>query len=481
MQHAYFRRSPRFYRRLLALLLGASALLLTGYYPQTAPERPPFNGDGTMLGLDYDTRSLTELIGGKKTVIFYFLPTCPHCQAAAPRIAELARTLQKQIQFIGVSSGSARLSQTRDFKARFQLPFLVVQDSGGTFGERNNLRSYPAFILTDGSPTPPLTFASAPPGLEKMLEVAILRFIGTDPMSVLREDRFYGAAVCSTCHIEEYRSWSLNHHSVAIRGLVRTKKDADPECVGCHVVGYGQAVGFKDLERTPELADVGCEACHGMAGGHSLRQARMPSVLEGSPVERYQGVCLGCHDTTHALAFDTAKGLPLVGHHQDRTISEVDWLVKRTALLRGETDRPLLTFPPGKSQGAQSCKSCHKAIYDGWLSGPHTGARITLEKKSKAKDINCIRCHATPKEDQEKGTLEAFLPGGVQCESCHGPGEAHVKSGGGKGNIVALTDSCPTCVLEALCTSCHTGKQDSDFDLDRALEATKQTHTGKTD
>jgi len=46
-----------------------------------------------------------------------------------------------------------------------------------------------------------------------------------------------------------------------------------------------------------------------------------------------------------------------------------------------------------------------------------------------------------------------------------------VAAGGGKDNIQGLGESCPVCVLEALCTSCHTQEWDKDWDLDTHLKA----------
>ena len=61
---------------------------------------------------------------------------------------------------------------------------------------------------------------------------------------------------------------------------------------------------------------------------------------------------------------------------------------------------------------------------------------------------------------------------GVGCESCHGSGQAHVADPT-KDNIVGLGDSCPVCVIEAVCTTCHTKEWDPDWDLDQRLEELK--------
>jgi hypothetical protein len=99
----------------------------------------------------------------------------------------------------------------------------------------------------------------------------------------------------------------------------------------------------------------------------------------------------------------------------------------------------------------------------------------SLEKHKRTDDVECVRCHATP---ARPGPPAAALDGyrtaeGVGCEACHGPGGAHIAAGGGKDNIVGLGDSCPVCVIEAVCTSCHTTGWDPLWDLDKDLPKVK--------
>ena len=61
---------------------------------------------------------------------------------------------------------------------------------------------------------------------------------------------------------------------------------------------------------------------------------------------------------------------------------------------------------------------------------------------------------------------------GVGCESCHGPAQAHLAEPR-KDNIVGLGTSCPECVLEAICTGCHTSEWDADWELHTRLDALK--------
>ncbi|MEE2828245.1 MAG: hypothetical protein VX498_03570 [Myxococcota bacterium] len=46
-------------------------------------------------------------------------------------------------------------------------------------------------------------------------------------------------------------------------------------------------------------------------------------------------------------------------------------------------------------------------------------------------------------------------------------------AGGGRENIVGLGATCPECVIEAICTRCHTPEQDPDWELSSRLGALK--------
>ena len=58
-------------------------------------------------------------------------------------------------------------------------------------------------------------------------------------------DHFVGVEVCQRCHQPEYQQWLTTGHAKAWQTLVDAKKEATPECVKCHVVGYKLAGGFQ--------------------------------------------------------------------------------------------------------------------------------------------------------------------------------------------------------------------------------------------
>ena len=64
------------------------------------------------------------------------------------------------------------------------------------------------------------------------------------------------AEVCSTCHPTEYDGYLKTGHAHALDTLVQQKQDYNPECVKCHVTGFGKADGFVNAKQTPQLAGV---------------------------------------------------------------------------------------------------------------------------------------------------------------------------------------------------------------------------------
>ena len=96
--------------------------------------------------------------------------------------------------------------------------------------------------------------------------------------------------------------------------------------------------------------------------------------------------------------------------------------------------------------GSGKCKNCHRAEAGGnqyslWLESKHAqawktlgmdkareaGAPLGVEKPQESE--KCLKCHVTAfgvGEDEIKRGFDAEQ--GVQCESCHGPGEKHMKA-----------------------------------------------------
>jgi hypothetical protein len=112
--------------------------------------------------------------------------------------------------------------------------------------------------------------------------------------------------MCIRCHEAQSEQWKTTKHAHAWETLVNAKKDATPECIGCHVLGYKQAGGFSSGSETPALVNVQCENCHGMGTKHEAFAANNPSVQEAA--------CVKCHQGDNDPAWNFEKKLPFVVH-----------------------------------------------------------------------------------------------------------------------------------------------------------------------
>ena len=131
--------------------------------------------------------------------------------------------------------------------------------------------------------------------------------------------------------------------------------------------------------------------------------------------------------------------------------------------------------------GADKCKSCHGSAdsgdqYGHWMGTDHAKAfeRLASDEAKKVgaqrgaekpqKNDACLSCHVTAfglPEDKIKKGFDRSL--GVQCESCHGPGEAHVKArfaAAGQGDAPAAYVEVPEDEIvkaprQDVCKTCH--------------------------
>lgn len=132
---------------------------------------------------------------------------------------------------------------------------------------------------------------------------------------------YVGSARCGECHEQDFELWKNSKHGRAWDTLERAEKDPSrygwpvtqyPDCVSCHVVGYGDKSGFVNPTTTPGLANVGCERCHGAGSAHAAAptQSRMGKVGGGTP----SVVCTQCHDFEQSPDFDYSKRWAIVEH-----------------------------------------------------------------------------------------------------------------------------------------------------------------------
>ena len=110
---------------------------------------------------------------------------------------------------------------------------------------------------------------------------------------------FATATACVACHRQQFARWTFTGHARA-HDILKTRGEAEnPECLGCHTLGFGQEGGFGELTpfRLSEYGGVQCEACHGMLAGH-------PGDKEVRPTPVGPQTCLRCHDPANSPEFD---------------------------------------------------------------------------------------------------------------------------------------------------------------------------------
>ena len=441
-------------------ILGISAWAISTQRPNSWSEGQPAQGTSQVLAnIDPLSVELPQAIGkliDSKTAIFYFSPTCPHCQAVVPEINALRE--HSELSWLGIASSSSSEDMMRAFKEAYDIHFPIVRDEGGLFSSALGARATPnVYLLSPQDPSEDrywLWEAYTPfergKGAILMLRYALGQ--GEDPFHYFKG--YQGSEVCGSCHVQEYLSWSTTHHAQAYHTLYKRDRANDPKCVSCHVVGLEDIGGFKMGDHKSPLRDVGCESCHSQSGPHD--GAYQPALNS----------CESCHNPEHSINFSVEKGLPHIDHYVSNTMSEEDLKSRIKEISEGRAERPLLAFNSEETVGAQSCSSCHEGVHP---DDPHLKAYKTLSRKDR-KIGSCVSCHATPKEMGPRSSApEDYRHSeGVGCESCHGSGKQHVQDPK-LTNIVRLGESCPECVLETLCTSCHTEEWDSDWDLHQRL------------
>jgi tetratricopeptide (TPR) repeat protein len=79
--------------------------------------------------------------------------------------------------------------------------------------------------------------------------------------------------------------------------------------------------------------------------------------------------------------------------------------------------------------------------------------------------LRCFRCHSTGPITLAAGYKVAPSELGIRCETCHGPGLAHVKQPGAPGTIQNPKRLTPT-ELNRLCGACHRQASDLDHETD---------------
>jgi hypothetical protein len=127
---------------------------------------------------------------------------------------------------------------------------------------------------------------------------------------------FVGSESCANCHPTAAKIWRSTGHGQAFATLLKRQADADPNCLGCHTVGFGSPSGYRREFRADRLVDVGCESCHGPGSVHvALRQQ---GAVDGGKFRALgSGDCQKCHHGEFSRPFDFDKFWPHVRHGRE--------------------------------------------------------------------------------------------------------------------------------------------------------------------
>ncbi len=108
---------------------------------------------------------------------------------------------------------------------------------------------------------------------------------------------YVGSEKCASCHQEAAKVHFASMHAKAIPTLEKEGHQADPDCLSCHTVGFGEEGGYFVKDRL-QFGEVGCESCHGEGGAHSAAPKDHP--LGKVP----QQTCLKCHTSKTSPGFN---------------------------------------------------------------------------------------------------------------------------------------------------------------------------------
>ena len=397
---------------------------------------------------------------GQALVLVFFSPTCPHCRQFLQFLDGLVKKLDNDSLAALSVSVSNRKYVIEDMveKLEIDLPMYVDPDrfTQHAYGHSHIV---PEIFIIDREGRVVGRHDGSDARTEAIIRMEVRGILGVENPLLLDRVGYSGVETCRTCHRSQHQTWTLTNHAYAFDTLVEHGADRDPECLPCHTVGWEKPGGYSLSSPHSHLEGVQCESCHGRGGPH---QSPEFAAADGG----LEGVCVGCHNTTHSLNFVFAERLPDVSHSMNLRFASLS-VEEREALLKRRDKRERNLFQDGSYLGSAACQSCHAKEYQVWSQSAHAKAFTTLERKSAHAKEDCQRCHTTGFE--KPGGFPAGGPAlhHVGCESCHGPGEEHAREGSSKrGSILALADKCDSCVILQICGSCHDDQNDPGFEFE---------------
>lgn len=85
---------------------------------------------------------------GRPVLLFYFGPTCPHCQAATPEIQAFSDEIRaKGVETLAIANMRSNPQEIGEFISKYHVRVPVYWDVERKFGEAYNVKSLPTLYL----------------------------------------------------------------------------------------------------------------------------------------------------------------------------------------------------------------------------------------------------------------------------------------------------------------------------------------------
>lgn len=145
---------------------------------------------------------------------------------------------------------------------------------------------------------------------KKVNDANKIAFKDKKPLPVEKgQPKYVGVDMCTNCHEEPKKVWDATKHATAYPTLEKQFKEANLDCVSCHVTGYDKP-GGSTVTHVEDLKNVQCEVCHGPGSLHALEpeKVKVPIARPGPEA------CIECHHPPHVHIFDAkAKMAEILG------------------------------------------------------------------------------------------------------------------------------------------------------------------------